>query len=78
MLKLSDLITKNLGAQSHKFIVSDIQPMAGKDVCRIRVSPSDRPVFVTDQGKEAFYIRAGASSIPLGMSQAHEYISSRW
>jgi ABC-type amino acid transport substrate-binding protein len=78
MLKLSDLISKNLGAQSHKFIVSDIQPMAGKDVCRIRVSPSDRPVFVTDQGKEAFYIRAGASSIPLGMSQTHEYISSRW
>ena len=42
------------------------------------VLPSDRPVFVTDQGKESFYIRAGASSIPLGMSQAHEYISSRW
>jgi len=78
MLKLSDLISKNLGAQSHKFIVSDIQSMAGRDVCRIRVSPSDRPVFVKDQGKEAFYIRAGASSIPLGMSQAHEYISSHW
>ena len=78
MLKLSDLISKSLGAKSHKFIVSDIQAMAGKDVCRISVSPSDGPVFVTDQGKEAFYIRAGASSIPLGMSQAHEYISSRW
>ena len=78
ILKLSDLISKNMGAKSHKFIMSDIQAMAGKDVCRIRVSPSDRPVFVTDQGKEAFYIRAGASSIPLGMSQAHEYISARW
>nr|WP_320015786.1 transporter substrate-binding domain-containing protein [uncultured Desulfobacter sp.] len=78
MLKLSDLISKNMGAQSHKLIVSDIQAVAGKDVCRIQVSPSDRPVFVTDQGKEAFYIRAGASSIPLGMSQAHEYISSHW
>ena len=78
MLKLSDLISKNLGAKSHKFIVSDIQSMVGKDVCRIQVSPSDGPVFVTDQGKEAFYIRAGASSIPLGMSQSHEYISSRW
>ena len=78
MLKLSDLISKNLGAKSHKYIVSDIQPMDGKDVCRISVKPCDRPVFVTDQGKESFYIRAGASSIPLGMSQAHEYIRSRW
>ncbi len=78
MLKLSDLISKNLGAQSHKYIVADIRVMDGKDVCRISVKPSDKPVFITDQGKEAFYIRAGASSIPLGMSQAHEYITSHW
>ena len=78
MLKLSDLISKNLGAQSHKFLMADIRAMDGKDVCRISVKPCDKPVFITDQGKEAFYIRAGASSIPLGMSQAHEYITSHW
>ena len=78
MLKLSDLISKNLGAQSHKFLMADIRAVGGKDVCRISVKPCDKPVFITDQGKEAFYIRAGASSIPLGMSQAHEYIISHW
>ncbi len=78
MLKLSDLVSKNLGRHSHEFIVIQIQPMDGKDVCRILVKPGERPVFVTDQGKEAFYIRAGASSVPLSMSEAHEYINSRW
>ena len=78
MLKLSSLISQNLGRQSHKFIVTDIQVLDGRDVCRITVKPGERPVFVKDQGKESFYIRAGASSVPLSMSEAHEYISSRW
>ncbi len=78
MLKLSNLISQNMGRQCHKFIVTDIQVMDGKDVCRITVKPGERPIFIKDQGKEAFYIRAGASSVPLSMSEAHEYISSRW
>ncbi|WDP84815.1 MAG: transporter substrate-binding domain-containing protein [Desulfobacter sp.] len=78
MLKLSSLISHHLGRQSHKFIVTDIQNLDGHDVCRITVKPGERPVFVKDQGKESFYIRAGAASVPLTMSESHEYISSRW
>ncbi len=78
MLKLSNLVSQNLGRQSHKFITTDIQTMEGRDVCRITIRPGEKPVFVTDEGKESFYIRAGASSVPLSMSEAHEYISSRW
>ncbi|WDP91001.1 MAG: transporter substrate-binding domain-containing protein [Desulfobacter sp.] len=78
MLKLSSLISHNFGRQSHKFITTDIQAFGGRDVCRITVKPSDRPVYIKEQGKEAFFIRAGASSVPLSMSEAHEYIRSRW
>ena len=77
LLKLTSMIS-TMGQQSHKFIVTDIQTMEGKDICRITVKPGERPVFIKENGKEAFYIRAGASSVPLGMSEAHEYISSRW
>lgn len=78
MLKLSSLISQNLGRQSHKFITTDIQILEGRDVCRITVRPGERPVYVKEQGKESFYIRAGASSVPMSMSEAHEYIISRW
>lgn len=77
ILKLTSMIS-TMGRQSHKFIVTDIQTMEGKDICRITVKPGEKPVFLKANGKESFYIRAGASSVPLGMSEAHEYISSRW
>ncbi len=78
MLKLSSMISQNLGRQSHKFIITDIQVMEGHDVCKITVKPGERPVYIKENGKEFFYIRAGASSVPLSMSEAHEYINSRW
>ncbi len=78
MLKLSSMISQNLGRQSHKFIITDIQIMEGRDVCKITVKPGERPVYIKENGKESFYIRAGASSVPLSMSEAHEYINSRW
>ena len=78
MLKLSSMISQNLGRQSHKFIITDIQILEGRDVCRVTVKPGERPVYIKENGKESFYIRAGAASVPLSMSEAHEYITSRW
>jgi len=78
MLKFSSLISQNLGQQSHKFISAQIQSIEGKDVCRVIIEPGERPVFIKGNGKEAFYIRAGAASVPLSLSESHEYISSRW
>ncbi|MCG8617441.1 MAG: transporter substrate-binding domain-containing protein [Desulfobacterales bacterium] len=78
MLKLSGMISQHMGRQSHKSIITEIHTFNGRDVCRITVKPGDRPVYIKEQGKESFYIRAGASSVPLSMSEAHEYINSRW
>ncbi|MCP3941746.1 MAG: transporter substrate-binding domain-containing protein [Desulfobacteraceae bacterium] len=78
LLKLSSMISQNLGRQSHKFIITDIQIMDGHDVCRITVKPGERPIYIKGNGKEFFYIRTGASSVPLSMSEAHEYINSQW
>ena len=78
MLKLSDMISINLGRQSHKFISTDIQTIEDLDICRITVRPGEKPVFVKEKGIENFYIRAGASSIPLSMGEFYEYIYTRW
>lgn len=78
MLKLSSLISQNMGRQTHKFISTQIQSIDGKDICKISVTPGDQPVFIKEKGKESFYIRAGAASVPLSLSESHEYIRSRW
>ncbi len=78
MLKLSSLVGQNMGRQSHKFISTEIQSIDGRDICRITIKPGERPVFIKEKGKESFYIRAGAASVPLSLSESHEYISSRW
>jgi len=78
MLKFSSLIGQNMGRQSHKFIAMEIQPIDGMDICRVTIKAGDQPVFIKEKGKEAFYIRAGAASVPLSLSESHEYIKSRW
>jgi ABC-type amino acid transport substrate-binding protein len=78
MLKLSSLISQNMGRQIHKFVSIQIQSIDGKDICKISITPGEQPVFIKEKGKEAFYIRAGAASVPLSLSESHEYIRSRW
>jgi len=50
----------------------------GKDVCRVKVSPSPRPVYIKDGQEEYFYIRSGNSNRSLSIREATEYIKNRW
>jgi hypothetical protein len=50
----------------------------GKDVCRVTVKPSPRPVYIKDGQEEYFYIRAGNSTRSLGVREATDYIKNRW
>ena len=51
----------------------------GKDVCRIAVEPSPKPVFVSDgSGGDNLYIRAGNSTRKLSTQEALEYCKVRW
>lgn len=50
----------------------------GKDVCRVTVSPSPRPVYIKDGQEEYFYIRASNSNRQLRVREATEYIKNHW
>jgi len=78
LLKLSSLISQDIGKEFHKFITIDIQEIDTADICRVSVSPADKPAFVKKKGTEEFYIRASAASVPLSLSESHEYIRSHW
>lgn len=78
LLALTNLINQNLGKSSHKFISINIISLNKKDVCIVTSEKSDKPVFIGKGDNEEFYIRASASSQPLGMSETFKYIGSHW
>jgi ABC-type amino acid transport substrate-binding protein len=78
MLALTNLINQDLGKSSHLFLSINIISLNDKDVCIVSVEKSDKPVFCGKNEKEEFYIRASASSQPLGMRESYKYIKSHW
>ncbi|MDQ0379990.1 GmrSD restriction endonuclease domain-containing protein [Amycolatopsis thermophila] len=51
----------------------------GEWVVVIDVSPSSKPVFArVTKNDEAFFVRANNTTRQLGISEAHEYIGTRW
>ena len=78
MLALTNLINQDLGKSSHLFLSINIISLNEKDVCIVSVEKSDKPVFCGKNEKEEFYIRASASSQPLGMRESFKYINSHW
>jgi len=78
LLTLTNLINQHLGKQIHKYISLNIISINEKDVCIVAIHKSEKPVFIEKKDKEEFYIRASASSQPLGLREAHEYIGLHW
>ncbi|SMF22806.1 Predicted transcriptional regulator containing an HTH domain and an uncharacterized domain shared with the mammalian protein Schlafen [Alteromonadaceae bacterium Bs31] len=77
-LALTNLLNQKLGKNIHSFIKIDIVGVNNSEICIVNVSACDKPVFLKEGASEAFYIRASASSQPLSMSEAFEYIKGRW
>jgi len=78
LLVMTNLVNKHFGKNAHRLIHSNIVTINGRPVCIIEMGKSEQPVFLKKGEKEDFYIRASAASLPLGLSEATEYISSHW
>jgi len=62
-----------------RLIEIDFHDIEAKDVCRVRVAPSPRPVFVKEGStNEVFYLRMGNSTRPLKPREFYEYSKVRW
>ncbi|HLP90237.1 MAG TPA: HEAT repeat domain-containing protein [Nostocaceae cyanobacterium] len=49
-----------------------------KDICKIIVEPSPRPIYISEGQEVHFFIRAGNSNRSLDVKAANEYIKQRW
>ena len=78
LLQLTQIINQYLGKAFYQYINAKIIPMKDKEICVVEVAKSKNPVFLKNGGKEEFYVRASASSEPMNMREANEYIKTRF
>jgi len=63
-IHLRQIVKSMLGDHFEKHIKVSFPVLDDKEICLVRVSKSGRPVFVTFEGVESFFVRIGTSSIP--------------
>jgi len=71
-------VASKLGTDVCQYVQPVFHNTAGKDVCRIIVRPSHRPVYIKEGNNMRFYLRTGVSTRGLNIQEAVEFISTRW
>jgi len=82
-LHFDNLINNYLGKEYHQYISLKVDTVEGEEICIVEVSRSDIPVFLKSKDKdgnlkEEFFIRASASSQPMGRKESTDYIALHW
>ncbi len=75
---LTLLIKTMIGMKFRGYISVRFEKMSGNDVCIVDVEPSHKPAYLINENREEFFVRAGNSTQPYTMSEAEEYIKTRW
>jgi predicted HTH transcriptional regulator len=71
-------ISNNLGTDLCHFIHILFHVIDEKEVCRLIVSPSTRPVFLEQGNTPKFFVRTGGATRDLNIKEALDYILVRW
>ena len=71
-------VASRLGTDVCQYVHPVFHNTSGKDVCRIIVRSSHRPVYIKEGGEMRFYLRTGVSTRGLNIQEAVEFISSKW
>jgi serine/threonine protein kinase len=79
-LKFRSALSANLSPDSNQLVTLSFPYVNSVQICRVDVSSSPRPVFLTAKGSAAeFFVRRGNASDPLpDIRQAYEYIHDHW
>lgn len=75
---LNSLMRAMIGVNEAKQTQVYFQKIGDKDLCAINVEPLHRPAYLKFADKEEFFVRVGNSTRALSMSEAEEYIRSRF
>lgn len=76
--KIIELISNLLGAEFIQYIHISFEQIDLKDICKIEVESSPRPVYLQFQGFKDFYIRVGNTTRALDVEATQNYIGMHW
>ena len=71
-------IAANLGTDLCSNVSILFHVIDNKDICRLIVSPSARPVFINQGNSPKLYVRTGGASRELNIQEALEFAPTRW
>ncbi len=77
-LQLIEVIKKYIGKELSTHIKIRFPEVDNKKICQVTVSKSSKPVFISFEGKEDFFIRSGCSSQPLSREEQSAYEKEHW
>jgi hypothetical protein len=72
------VISTNIGADLCGFVHILFHVIDNKDVCRLIISPSAKPVFLDQGNTPKFFVRTGGATRDLNIQEALGYIRERW
>jgi hypothetical protein len=75
---LTQIVRANIGSPNLRLININFTNIEEKDVCFIKVKPSESPVFTKINGSEEFFVRVGNSTASLSISESVNYIKNHW
>ena len=78
LLQLTQTINQYLGKEFNQYVNIKVIQIQDKSVAVVDVVSGAMPVFLKNENKEEFYIRASASSQPMSVREANEYIKTHW
>jgi len=77
-LQLIEVIKKYIGTEYGPHLKITFPQHDEQTICLIKVSKSSKPVFISFEDKESFFVRTGCSSQPLTREEQSSYESSHW
>lgn len=77
-LSVHDLLLNSVGKDLTPQLGITFHGLDGKDLCRVAIQPSPRPVFIRKGQLEHLYIRTGHSTRLLTTKEAIEYCKTQW
>ncbi len=76
-LLLMRLVKDKLGGDVCTLLHVVFHDVDGRDVCRVMIEPSDRPVYVEHDGKARYFVRTGNSTPELDTKEALDHVRRR-
>ncbi len=77
-LHLRQVIEKYLGPNFEKYLEISFPKIDDKEICVVKISKSGKPVFVTFEDNQGFFVRSGNASIPKNRKEQSEYEKLHW